>query len=125
MIKSVAERKLIMKKSKIFGSILALTLALVPTVGTVASNNSSCINSITASAATPGCYRVSVSSKLLTRAWEPYSKQYVIRTYYGAPTIPAGTYVSSNGVEYDGFIRITYAGQIGYYPKNYLTWYAN
>ena len=53
-----------MNKKKILSTFLAVALALIPTVGTVASNSFSNSNSITASAATPGCYRVRNTVKL-------------------------------------------------------------
>jgi len=128
MIKSVAERKLIMKKSKIFGSILALTLALVPTVGTVASNNSTVTNSITASAANvAGCYRAKYDIYCYNySSWGGFGQSYTV--------IPRGSYISiscerpapalDGSSNYAYYYWGHYNGHTGYFKKSDIYRYA-
>lgn len=109
-----------MKKTKLFGSILALTLALVPTVGTVASNNSSFTNSITASAdSCSGCYKTKKSCYMYasngSAVWSTGS------------LIPQGAYISvscyaflPNGRYYYG----RYNGKSGCFKESDLMFYS-
>ena len=118
-----------MLKNRIIGGLAALTMTAAPVTAFIATNSSTIVNSLTASAATPGCYRPNCNAEYKLKCEGNNWYGHYSFLYGPVGTIPRGTYISCSGETYnDGgtiYLSAYYNGKNVYVKESDLTYYCS